>query len=432
MTYKEARVYLDNVSKYGSVLGLITIKRLLGELGNPEKDMKFVHVAGTNGKGSIIAYASSILKEAGYKTGRYISPTVTSYLERMAVNGENIAEDEFAYLVEKVQRAVARMETKGWAHPTVFEIETAAAFLYFKENKCDIVFLETGLGGSEDATNVLDNKLAAVFASISMDHMGFLGNSIKEIAGKKAGIITKGTSVVTSVQKDDAMDVLVNKSLEMCADIHIADQTKAEVICEDCFGQKINYGELKEVFIPLAGRHQIQNAVTVIELMKVLNKKGYNISDDNIKEGISNTKWPGRFTCVNSSPLFIVDGAHNEDAVIRLKDNVLRYFKDKRLIFIMGVFKDKEYDKISSIMGPVADTIYTINLPNEERTLSSNLLKDELIKYCDNVVDAKSYKKAVDGAFDIADNNDVILAFGSLSCLGNIMNYVREKGEKIK
>ena len=427
MTYKEARVYLDNVSKYGSVLGLITIKRLLGELGNPQDDVKFVHVAGTNGKGSIIAYASSILKEAGYKTGRYISPTVTSYLERMAVNGENISEDEFAYLVEKVQRAVARMETKGWAHPTVFEIETAAAFLYFKDNKCDIVFLETGLGGNEDATNVLDDKVAAVFASISMDHMGILGNSIEEIAKKKAGIITDRTSVVTSIQKEEAFKVLEDVAREKNADLHVAHQDVAEVISEDYLGTKISYGELNDIFIPLAGRHQVQNAVTVIELIKVLNKKGYSISNENILEGIKNTKWPGRFTCVSKDPLFIVDGAHNEDAVIRLRDNVLRYFKDKRLILIMGVFKDKEYDKMSSIMGPYADTIFTINLPNEERTLSSCLLKKELDKFCDNVVDAKDYKSAVNKALDTVEKDDVIIAFGSLSCLGNIMDFCSEK-----
>ena len=428
MTYKEARVYLDNVSKYGSVLGLITIKKLLEELGNPHRNMKFVHVAGTNGKGSIIAYASSILKEAGYKTGRYISPTVTSYLERMAINGENIAEDEFAYLVEKVQRAVARMETKGLDHPTVFEIETAAAFLYFKEKKCDIVFLETGLGGNEDATNVLDDKVAAVFASISMDHMGILGNSIEEIAGKKAGIITDRTSVVTSIQKEEAFKVIEDVAKKKNADLHVANQEEAEIISEDYFGTKIAYGELNELFIPLPGRHQVQNAVTVVELIKVLNKKGYSISDEHIKEGFKNTRWPGRFTCVGKDPLFIVDGAHNEDAAIRLRDNLLRYFKGKRLIFIMGVFKDKEYDKICSIMGPLAHTVFTINLPNAERTLSSNLLKEELSKYCDNVYDAGDYKEAVEDAFKVSDNKDVIIAFGSLSCLGNIMEYVSSKG----
>ena len=429
MTYKEARVYLDNVSKYGSVLGLNTIKRLLGELDDPQDDIKFVHVAGTNGKGSIIAYSSSILSEAGYKTGRYISPTVTSYLERMSIDGNNIGEEEFAHLVEKVQRAAARMEAKGENHPTVFEIETAVAFLYFKMNKCDIVFLETGLGGAEDATNILNDKLAAVFASISMDHMGFLGNSLREIAEKKAGIITKGTSVVTSVQKSDAMNVILNKAEEKQADVHIADQTKAEIIHEDCFGQKINYGRFKELFIPLAGIHQVQNAVTSIEITDVLNNKGFNISDKDVSDGIAKTKWPGRFTCISKEPLFIVDGAHNEDAVLRLRENVTKFFEGKRLIFIMGVFKDKEYDKISKIMGPLADTIYTINLPNEERTLTSSLLKKELDKYCSNVIDKGDYKEAVDCAYDIAHKDDVILAFGSLSCLGNIMDHAGKRGE---
>ena len=201
MTYKEARVYLDEVSKYGSVLGLDTIRGLLRELGNPQDDLKFIHIAGTNGKGSVLAYTSTILSEAGYRTGRYVSPTVVSYLERIQIDGKWIPEDEFAELVEEVKKAIARMEARGEASPTVFEAETAVAFLYFREKRCDLVVLETGLGGLLDATNIVKNTELAVFASISRDHMGFLGETLEEIAANKAGIIKPGCTVVTSLQK---------------------------------------------------------------------------------------------------------------------------------------------------------------------------------------------------------------------------------------
>ena len=201
VTYKEARVYLDKVSKYGSVLGLDTIRELLCELGNPQDDLKFIHIAGTNGKGSVLAYTSTILSEAGYRTGRYVSPTVVSYLERIQVDGRWIDEDAFARLTEIVQRAIARMEAAGKPSPTVFEVETAIAFLYFKETNCDIVVLECGLGGELDATNIVENTVCAVFASISRDHLGILGDTLTEIAQTKSKIMKNSCTVVTAVQQ---------------------------------------------------------------------------------------------------------------------------------------------------------------------------------------------------------------------------------------
>ena len=208
MTYKEARVYLDRVSKYGSVLGLGAIRKLLCELGNPETDLKFIHIAGTNGKGSVLAYTSTILSEAGYRVGRYISPTVVSYLERIQVDGRWISEDTFAGLTNMVQNAIARIEAAGDASPTVFEVETAIAFLYFREMNCDLVVLECGLGGAEDATNVIEQTLLAVFTPISRDHLGILGSTLEEIASVKAGIIKPGCTVVTAPQEPEVLQIL--------------------------------------------------------------------------------------------------------------------------------------------------------------------------------------------------------------------------------
>ena len=185
MTYKEARVYLDEMSKYGSVLGLDTIRGLLRELGNPQDDLKFIHIAGTNGKGSVLAYTSMILSKAGYKTGRYVSPTVISYLEKIQIDGKWISESEFAEIMEEIKEAIDRLVCKGEPVPTVFEVETAMAFLYFKKQKCDLVVLETGLGGETDATNVIKNTVCAVFATISVDHLGVIGDTLEEIAQTK-------------------------------------------------------------------------------------------------------------------------------------------------------------------------------------------------------------------------------------------------------
>ena len=208
MTYKEARVYLDEMSKYGSVLGLDTIRGLLRELGNPQDDLKFIHIAGTNGKGSVLAYTSTILSEAGYRTGRYVSPTVISYLERIQIDGTWIPEDEFAELTENVKEAIARMEAAGEESPTVFEAETAIAFLYFKKKKCDLVVLESGLGGILDATNIIGAPVCAAFATISVDHLGVIGDSLEEIVQNKAGIIKPGCAVVSAKQKENVREIL--------------------------------------------------------------------------------------------------------------------------------------------------------------------------------------------------------------------------------
>lgn len=421
MTYKEARVYLDEVSKYGSVLGLDTIRGLLRELGNPQDNLKFIHIAGTNGKGSVLAYTSTILSEAGYRTGRYVSPTVVSYLERIQVDGEWIPEEDFADLVEEVQKAIARMETSGEDSPTVFEVETAIAFLYFQKRHCDIVVLETGLGGTLDATNIVEHTAAAVFSSIGRDHMGFLGETLEEIAGNKAGIIKPGCFVVTSEQKEDVMQILRNKANEFSCRMYTANADNAVIWKEGWNGQEFTYGKWKKIHIPLAGRYQIINAVTVLELIDGLNENGFGITEKAVRDGFEKTNWPGRFTCIGNDPLFIVDGAHNEDAALRLRETLERYFADRRLIFIMGVFKDKEYGKIAQIMAPLAEKIYTVNLPDTGRTLKAEELKAAVAPYCREAEAVSDISTAVEEAYHSAKTEDVILAFGSLSYLGEVM-----------
>lgn len=430
MNYYEARIYLDEVSKYGSILGLENIRNLLDELGNPQEHLRFIHIAGTNGKGSVLAYISTILCEAGYKTGRYISPTVVSYLERIQVHQKPISEDTFAKLVDQVKTAITVMETKGLAKPTVFEVETAIAFLYFREQNCDLVVLETGLGGLLDATNIIKHTLIAVFTPISRDHMGFLGETLTEIARNKAGIIKEGCTVVTAEQVPEVRKVIEITAEEKRCNVCAADMNQVQITEANYEGQvfRINQnGSSVPIRIPLVGGHQVENAVTALEVVKVLNRNGYQIFDQAILSGFAHTVWPGRFTCILKEPLFIVDGAHNEQAVTRLKQTVETFFAGKRLLYIMGVFRDKEYEKMVDLMVPMAEEVFTVSLPDEERTLSAEELKEAVAGYEVPVYAMSSVEQAVEQALQAAEKEDVILAFGSLSYLGAVMQVVEEK-----
>lgn len=431
MTYKEARVYLDEVSKYGSVLGLDAVRNLLHELGNPQEGLRFIHIAGTNGKGSVLAFTSSILSEAGFRIGRYISPAVISYLERIQIDGQWILEMEFAELVEEVQRAIVRMEAKGLAGPTVFEIETAIAFLYFKRKHCDFVVLETGMGGSLDATNIVENTVVAAFASISRDHMSYLGDTLEEIAGDKAGIMKPGCAAVSAAQKPEVRRVLEISAEKCGCRLRFAEPENAAVLEQDYRGQTFSYRGMEQLHMKMAGSYQILNAVTAWEVIDALNGILKNkISEQAIRSGFLKAWWPGRFTCIKEAPIFIIDGAHNEDAAIRLRESVELYFPGRKLIYIMGVFRDKEYEKIAKIMAPLAERIYTVSLPDSNRTLSAGELKHTVDSYCEGTVETVGeIGQAVERALQDAKEDDVILAFGSLSYLGQVMKSVKEFDE---
>ena len=423
MLYEEARVYLDHVSKYGSVLGLDSIKSLLGELGNPQKDLKFIHIAGTNGKGSILAGLSGILQQAGYRTGRYCSPTVMGYMERFQVDGQWMAEDELAPFVSQVKEAAEKVEEKTDLTVTVFEIETAIAFLYFREKQCDYVVLEAGMGGLLDATNVIDTTVLSIFASISMDHMSFLGNTLAQIAEKKAGIIKDGCRVVTARQKPEAMQVIERISREHGTKCTIADASEAEVLKESCLGQTIRYrGE--EYEIPLAGVYQKENAVVALNALKVLDELGFPTAAEQKKEGLRTVNWNGRFTVICKKPLFVVDGAHNPAAADMMAASIEHYFKGKRIIYIMGVFADKDYRSVIQKTAHFADRILTIQTPDNIRALPAGELAKTVSEYNPNVQAMDTIKDAVEEAFSLAGEQDVIIAFGSLSFIGEMTDIV--------
>lgn len=424
MTYKNAMSFIEESLQYGSVLGLASIGQLLSRLDNPQNSLKFIHIAGTNGKGSTLAYISEILKEAGYKVGRYSSPSVFSYEEKFQINGKNITQKDFCSNLDRIKEKVLTITQEGLAHPTAFEIETALAFCYFKEQDCDFVVLETGLGGIEDATNIVTTTILSVITSISMDHKHILGNTLKEIAEKKAGIIKKGVPVVSVKQDREAETVIACESKNKNAPLTIADSRNAYDITYGLESQIFSYQEFKNLKIKLAGSYQIENAVLAVEAVTRLRQTGVSISDEAIRKGLLRTKWPGRFTCIRKNPLVILDGAHNADAATKLCKTVKEYFAGRRLLFIMGVLADKDYEKIAEIMSPLASHIITVSPPNNSRAMRSLDLANAVMAYNPNVTAADSVKDAVDMALLLAEKEDVILAFGSLSYLNNVKDVI--------
>ena len=427
MNYKEARVYLDEVSKYGSVLGLESMRELLRRLGDPQNELKFIHISGTNGKGSVLAYLSTILSGAGYRTGRYISPTLFSYRERIQVDGEYIEKESLACHVTAIAAAAEDMQKAGLPSPTVFEIETALAFLYFKEKRCDIVTLEVGCGGLLDATNVITTTLMEVIASISMDHTDLLGDTLAKIAAQKAGIIKPDTMVVSAQQKSEAAQVIENTCKEQHCTLQMVDESKISNVHYGAEGQTFSYKTWENVAISLAGSYQIKNAALALEGVEALRKLGYALSDQQVREGLLHTAWRGRFTTLRRDPTVIIDGAHNPAAALELKESLERYFPGKTLYFVMGMFKDKDYAQVIDLTAPLARQIITVETPGNPRAMPARELAEAVGKVNPSVEWADSVAHGVEKALAMAGKEDAVIVFGSLSFLGEAADAVNEK-----
>ena len=433
MKYQEALDYIESIQSYGIVPGLSNITELCRLMGNPQEHLKFIHIAGTNGKGSALAYISTILKCAGYRVGRYISPTIMEYRERIQVNGKNITKDALCEGVELIRRACDEMVEKGFDHPTPFEVETALGFWYVDRQGCDIVVLETGMGGLWDATNLIRNTEVAVLTSISMDHMKFLGNCLAAIAQQKAGIIKAGCQVVSAMQKDEAMEVVRGTAkgkncplyvADVCALANIKRGMGRNIECQRFDYRGADGYELKQLEIHLAGTVQPENALLAIETIRALQRKNYSITETAIRKGLKETVWLGRFSVIDKKPLFVVDGAHNEDAARKLAQSVEFYFTNKRIIYIMGILRDKEYEKVIELTHRYADQIITITPPENPRAMGAYELAQEIAKVHPNVTAVDSLEEAVEMARLLAGSEDVILAFGSLSYLGRLIRIV--------
>ena len=373
MNYRESLEYIHSINWCFCKPGLERIRELCDRLGNPQKSLRFVHVAGTNGKGSTCAMLESVLRAAGYKTGLYTSPYITVFNERMRICGENISNEELADITTQIRPIADAMEDK----PTEFELITAVAFEYFKRNGCDIVVLEAGMGGRLDSTNIIDKSLLSIITGISLDHTAFLGDTVEKIAAEKAGIIKTGCPVLFGGEDDAARTVIKGKAdLEKC-ELYEPDYSLLSVKKMTLDGTVFDLDKRKDIRIPLLGTYQPQNASLVIKAVDILNSLGLSVSEDNVREGLSSARWQARFEVISKDPLVIFDGAHNPQGISAAVNSIKAYFGYKKVFVLTGVLSDKDHKFIARELSQVASRAFTIT-PENPRALDAAAYADEL------------------------------------------------------
>ena len=428
MRYEEAMKYITGVGNFGSNYGLERTYKLLEYLGNPEKDLKLIHIAGTNGKGSTTSMITEILMGAGYKVGMYTSPFIEEFEERIQINRNNIPKETLAVLMDEVKEAVDKVIEGGYNHPTEFEIFTVLMLLYFKRENIDFGVIEVGLGGTLDSTNVI-TPILQVITSISFDHTNLLGNTIEEIAGEKAGIIKKNIPTVIYPQEEEALKVIKNKCIEMDSELYIALDDKLEfvnVVNEDKPYQLLKYKKEFDILLPLLGEHQIINLSVAMQAIEVLNnKKIVDISIESIIKSIKNVTWKGRLEVLSNSPYIVIDGAHNIQGIKTLSKNIKKYFKYEKLYLILGILADKDVEEMVKIITPMAKQVYAVT-PNSIRAELGEDLKNEIVKYNKNCRSFDKYEEAYLEALKNAKENDIILASGSLYMIGDMRKIINK------
>ncbi len=428
MNYEESRKYIQDASSRGSVLGLDNIVNLMNKLGNVQDRLKVVHIAGTNGKGSTSAYITQILIEAGYTVGRYTSPAVFDYMEMFTINNINISEDEYAVNMTIIKKAIDEMEAEHMTLPTPFEIETALAYLYFYRNKCDIAIIETGMGGRLDATNIVKSPLVSVLTSISKDHSRFLGETLEEITFNKAGIIKKNCPVVSAIQCDEAAKVIKEEAIKNNSKLIVCNELQNVRFNNDkTYGRYVGISNEFNVETSMLGTFQIHNIPTAIETILALKSEGFFIYKENIENGIKNASISGRYERINDTPAIYIDGGHNPGAAFNLKNTLEMYFTNKKLVYIIGVLADKDYDTVLSVTGGLANHIITVTPPDNARSLDGRELLKTVLKYNTSAEYADDLEKAVNRGIECAGDDGVLFVFGSLSYLGRIKEIVRSK-----
>ena len=423
MNYNEALEYIHSINWTFCKPGLERTKELCKRLGNPEKSLKFIHVAGTNGKGSFCAMLSSVLKETGIRVGTYTSPYVKVFNERMMVNGEMISNEELAEITEYIKPIADSMEDK----PTEFELITAIAFEYFKRKKCQLVVLECGLGGRLDSTNVVENVLLSVITGIALDHTSILGNTISEIAREKAGIIKENTPVLFCGTGVEAQRPITEVAKTKNAPVFFVDRESVNIKKQTLDGTIFDYELYKNLEISLLGKYQVENATNVLQAIRLLNNHGFmRISEDSIRRGLKNAKWHARFEVILDTPLMIFDGGHNPDGVCKAVESIKAYLGEKRVYTITGVMADKDYNFIASKISEVSKKVFCIT-PNNERALSSESYKEVFLNLGIEAESFDTVESAINSSIEQAKkDNGVILCLGSLYMYGEVSEIVEK------
>ncbi len=414
MDYRQALEYIDGVSWLGSRPGLERVTALLEKLGNPQNKLKFVHIAGTNGKGSCAAMTASVLRAAGYRTGLFTSPYLFRFNERMQINGEPIGDEALAALVTEIRPLADAMED----HPTEFELMTAAALLWYQREKCDVVVLEVGLGGRLDATNVIGAPEAAVIMNIGLDHTAILGDTVEKIAAEKAGIIKPGCDAVLYQQAAGVEAVVREKCEAVGARLRVADFAQIVPEFDSLEGQVFTYrGE--PCAIPLLGAHQLKNAAVVLELVEILRRKGWDLPRDAVEHGLYAVSWPARFELVREEPPFVVDGGHNPQCAETVAESLKRYFPTQKRVLLCGVLADKDYPALFDVLDTAADA-YVCVTPASERALPAEKLAEYLRRYGKPVSVCEDVPAGVEAASAAAGEEGVACAVGSLYMAGAV------------
>ena len=420
MNYEQALSYLNSRHVFGSQMGLERITKLMDYLDNPQKHLRFVHIAGTNGKGSTSSFVFHMLKEAGYKVGLFTSPYIQRFNERIQVVDQEITNEEIALILTKIRDIIEQNwgEDEG---PTWFEVLTAMCFMYFKKQGCDIVVLEVGLGGDLDSTNVIDSSEVSIITTISYDHMEILGNTLEQIASKKAGIIKQGGTVVVYPQGESVTEVIKDKCNKQSAAINLVRESDIVPKTYSLQGQVFSYKN-NDYSIKMLGQYQVYNACVALESVLQLIKKGYNITAEQIKCGLKKATWPGRMELVSKDPIFLLDGAHNIQGATMLASNLKILFPNKKFVFIVGFLAHKEYGKMLEQVMPMADRFITVT-PKDQKALDAGELAAYINARGGNATISSSVGDAIEQAKDIAVSDTYICAFGSLYYIGMVRDY---------
>ena len=423
MDFLEAQNYLEKVrSQKGIVLELDTMRHLMAKLNNPQDKVKFIQVAGTNGKGSTAAYLTSILSEAGIKVGRYTSPAVFSSTEQYFACGSCISESEYAKGVTAVAEAAASLDGET---PTAFEQETALAFWYFAKKGCELAILEAGLGGDMDATNIVTTTVCSIITSISMDHCRILGNKISEIAAHKAGIIKPGAPVICIEQKEDAMEPI--RAAAKAADTPLYEVHRDEVrqIFSDKRESIVFFREFENLHLKMLGSCQPENAALAVQAASVLSRS-YPIEKKHIYDGIEKTRWGGRFELHSGSPDIILDGAHNPDGIRRLRESVNQMFGAVPICYVCGVLADKDYEKEIEILFGRASNVFTVTPPSPRAMKSTDLKAAIKKRFLQLKVISFDSEDGIEKAMEVAvSQNNPVVVCGTLTILARVKEWMK-------
>ena len=414
MNYEQALDYIHSVNTTFCKPGTDRIRALCGALGNPQDKLRFVHVAGTNGKGSFCAMLTSILTAAGYRTGRFTSPYVKSFCERIAIGDASISEDALTALVERVRPVVDTMQDK----PTEFELITALGFLYFAEQGCDLVVLECGLGGRLDATNVIQTPILSVITGIALDHTAYLGDTTAAIAREKAGILRRGVPLLGCGEDPDADRVIRAEAERIGAPLFTVEATALRIVSWDLSGTVLDYKQYHRLHLPLLGTYQPKNASRVLSAVELLQSRGFSIPEDAVRRGLALTVWHARFELLSRNPIILADGGHNPEGVHAAVESVRTYFGDKRVLILSGLMADKEYKTMANLISEIAAEVFCVT-PANPRSLPADDYAEEYRKRGIAATPYASVKDAVAAAVTRArQTNTPLISLGSLYLYG--------------